>query len=61
MNKPQKKYSKKALACLEQMSQGNLPTRAEFAAAWSAGLIDTTVEGGRLILATVYNRYDVSN
>jgi len=55
-----KKYSKKALACLEQMSQGNLPTRAEFAAAWNAGLINTTEEGERIILETVYNRYVIS-
>ena len=57
MNKPKKQYSKKAIACLEQISQGNLPTREEFVAAWNAGLIDTTQEGERLILETVYNRY----
>ena len=50
MNKPQKKYSKKALACLEQMSQGKPPSRAEFIAAWNAGLINTTEEGERIIL-----------
>ena len=60
MNKPQKKYSKKALACLEQMSQGNPPSRAEFIAAWNEGLIDATEKGERLMLETVYNRY-VSN
>ena len=59
MNKPTK-YSKKAIACLEQMSQGNLPSRAEFIAAWNADLIDTTEKGQRIILETVYNRY-VSN
>ena len=56
-NTPQKKYSKKALACLEQMSQRNTPTREQFIAAWNEGLINTTVEGERLMLETVNNRY----
>ena len=33
-----KKYSKKALACLEQMSQGNPPSRAELFAPQTAPL-----------------------
>lgn len=57
MNKPQMPYSKEALACVVQMSQGNMPTHEEFIAAWNQGLIDTTLEGERIILETVYNRY----
>jgi hypothetical protein len=48
-----RKYTKKAIDCVLQMSQGNKPTRGEFLAAWNEGLIDTTHEGDSIICELV--------